>query len=199
MSCVPLSLDYSTAGCATANTYRQRDCKVDCTWNNFSTTCAGPSTIIQVPPAVGQESSTFVILSAAQTITRLKDDTACPKAPIGTLATAYQYIVVHNPNAKPALVTIYNSMVPGGTVIHTQLATYAGTTPPSTAAQRTACVKGLNTFGDDTISGDSNFSTLSDVDRPTVPAGGSILVYDAGFDASAVGTVKLTVRLDALD
>jgi hypothetical protein len=197
-SCVPLSLDFANAGCSTASTYKQRSCKTDCSWDNFSTACSAPPAIIEVPPNVTQQSSTLVTLSASKTITRLKDDTACPNAPIGTLATAFEYVQIHNSNPKPALVTIFNSMAPGGSVIHTQLATYAGSTPPSTAAQRTACVKGLNTFGDDTISGDTNFSTLSDTDRPTVPANGSILVYNAGYDASAVGVVKLTVQLDAL-
>jgi hypothetical protein len=195
-SCVPLSIDLSPAGCATGNTYRQRDCKTDCTWNNFSATCATPPTIIQVPPTVGQSSSTLVTLAATKMMNRLTS--SCPNATVGTLSTAYEYIEVHNPNAKAALVTVYNSVAPGGPTIHTQLAAYAGSTPPP-AASRGSCLKGVNTFGDDTISGDSSFSTLANGQRPTIPAGGSIIIYDAGFSATALGTVKLTVQLDALN
>ncbi len=206
-SCVPLSLDFSTAGCTQADTFRQRSCKADCTWNNFSTTCGAAPAIIQVPPTVGSASSTIVTLTSTKTILRLTGDTTCPVAGISpTLATAYEYVQIHNPNAKTATVTIFDSLAPGGVVFHTVLASYNGATPPSTDTARKACVKGMNIFGDDTITGDSNFASLSDTDRPTIPPNGDITIYNAAFakydptkPADSTGSVKLTVQLDALE
>lgn len=195
-SCSPLSVDLSSAGCATAGTFRQRSCKTDCTYDNFSASCTAPPTTIQVGTGLGSESSTVVEFSATTTIARLSGF-SCPQT-IGTNLVPYEYVTVHNPNAKSATVTIYNSAVTGGSVIATQMATYPGTGQPT---DRKACTK-YNDFGDDTITGDSSFASLSDTDSPVIPANGSILVYvamDQKVSATnPAGPVKLTVRLDAL-
>jgi hypothetical protein len=204
-SCVPLGVELSTAGCATADTYRSRSCKTDCTWNSFSTTCGAPPKVIEVPPTAGSVNSTIVDLVSTKTMLKMASST-CPTATINaTVSTPYDYIQVHNPNAKSAVVTVYDSLAPGGVVFHTILASYAGATPPSGDPARKACVKGVNTFGDDTITGDFNFASLSDTDAVTVPANGSVEIYVAAYNAYAAanpknstGPVMLSVRLDSL-
>jgi hypothetical protein len=205
-SCVPLAIDLSTAGCGAAETYRQRSCKADCTWNNFSSTCSAAPTSIEVPPTVGGVSGTIVTLRSAKTAPKLTG--TCPNATLSTTVTSpYEYVHVHNPNAKAAVVTVFNSLAPGGVVFHTVLAAYAGAQSPATDAARKACLAGgVNTFGDDALTGDFDFASLGDGDAVTVPANGTVTIYvgayskfDAAKPAASTGPVRVSVRLDALD
>jgi hypothetical protein len=202
-SCVPGAVDLSTAGCATADTYRQRTCAASCTYGSFGATCSPAPATIQVPPSPGQITTALVTLTSTKTIGRLGG--TCPAATIAATATPYAYVTVHNPNAKAATVAVYNQQAPGGTIFPTLLASYAGATVPATAAARKACVKGVNDFGDDTLTGDSSFASLSDVDAVTIPAGGSVVVYDGAqdkYDAAnptgSTGKVLLAVQLISL-
>jgi hypothetical protein len=197
-SCVPGAVDLSTAGCAAPDTYRQRTCQATCQYDNFSASCSAPPTTIEVPPTVGSTNSTIVILSAAAMIA--KTTGTCPSATVSTtVSTPGAWIKVHNPNAKAATVTIYNSAAPGGpSTLPTLLASYAGANPPATATAQKACVKGVSSFSDDTLTGDFDFAALTGIDAVTVPANGTITVYDAAQTKTSTGKVKLSVQLDRL-
>ena len=47
-SCSPGATEYASAGCTTANTYRNRTCGTACTWGTFSTACAEPNNPIKL-------------------------------------------------------------------------------------------------------------------------------------------------------
>jgi hypothetical protein len=195
-SCTPGAIDLSPAGCG-ANTYRQRSCPNSCTWNAFSTTCSVPPTSIEVAPTIGGTNSTLATLSASQTMPLLAG--FCPTATIGTTSTPFVYLSVHNPNAQDAVVTIFTSQATGGPIVGTVLAAYSGAANPTTDALRKACVKGVSTYGDTSITGSSSFASLSGADAVTVPANGTVRVYLAGELATSVGTVKLSARTDNLN
>lgn len=198
-SCTPGGVELSGAGCG-ADTYRQRTCQSNCSWNSFSTTCSPPPTTVEVPPTPGGINYTIATLSASQTIARLSG--LCPNASVSTSATyitPYLYLTVHNGNAKDAVVTIFTSQAPGGTNVKTVLAAYAGTVAPTTDAARKACLKGTNSYGDSAITGSTDFASLHGSNAVTVPAGGTVSVYLGGETATSTGLVKLGVRTDTLN
>lgn len=190
-SCTPGGVELSGAGCP-ADQYRQRSCSATCTYDNFSA-CMAPPTTIEVPPTLASVNYTIANLSASQTEGRLGG--SCPNASISTtIITPYVHLSVHNGNAKDAVVTIFSSQAPGGAIVKTVLAAYAS--EPGTEAQRKACTKGTNSYGDTTITGSSDFASLHGTQAVTVPAGGTITVYLAGELATSTGIVKLSVRTD---
>ena len=192
-ACTPGGVDLSNAGCG-ADQYRQRTCSAACAYDNFSACMSAPTTI-EVPPTASGVNYTFATLSASQTAGRIGG--TCPNATISTTVTSpYLHLTVHNGNAKDAVVTIFSSQAPNGSVVKTVLAAYA--TTPANDAQRKACVKGTNSFGDTTLTGSSDFASLHGSNAVTVPAGGSVVVHLAGELATSVGTVKVSVRTDKL-
>ena len=204
-SCVPGSVDLANAGCATADTYHQRTCSSACTYANFGATCDAAPTTIAVGPTVGNVTSTIVTLTSTKTATRLGG--SCPAGTLTAAATVtpYAYIKVHNPLAKSVVVSVYDSVAPGGVVFPTILASYGAATP-TTDVQRKACVKGLNDFGDDALTGDSDFASLSDTDAVTIAAGATVTIYNAAYSkysaanpAASTGKVKLNVRLEQIN
>lgn len=196
-SCTPGGVELSAAGCA-ADTYRQRSCQTTCVWNGFTTTCSAPPTTIEVPPTAGGTNSTVATLAASQTAPRLGG--LCPNGSLSTTATTpYVYLSVHNGNAKDAVVTLYTSQAPGGAVLKTVLAAYSGAATPSTDAQRKACLKGANSYGDAALTGSTDFASLDGADAVTIPAAGTVRVYVAGETATTTGIVKLSARTDKLN
>ena len=203
-SCVPGSVDLANAGCSTTDAYHQRTCASTCTYGNFGTTCDPAPTTIAVGPTVGNVTSTLVTLTSTQTATRLGG--TCPAGTLTGAATVtpYAYLKVHNPLAKSVMVSVYDSVAPGGVVFPTILASYGAATP-TTDVQRKACVKGLNDFGDDLLTGDSDFASLSDTDAVTIPAGGTVTIYNAAYNKYAAanpslstGKVQLNVRVEQI-
>ena len=204
-SCVPGAVDLSTASCPVADVYRQRTCGSACTYDNFSATCTPAPTTITVGPTVGNVTSTIVNLTSTQTAPRLGG--TCPAGTLtaATTVTPYAYVKVHNPLARSVLVSVYDSVAPGGSVFATILASYGAATP-TTDVQRKACVKGVNDFGDDLLTGDSDFASLSDTDAITIPAGGTVTIYNAAFSkysaanpAASTGKVRLNVRVEHIN
>jgi hypothetical protein len=204
-SCSPGSMDFSTAGCGTANTYRTRSCENTCTWNAFSGTCAAPSTTVTVPATVGSVNSTIAILANDVVTPRLTG--SCPTATLSTtVSTPTLYMKVKNNNAKAAVVTIYNSQAPGGGIVKTILAEYDGAANPSTEAARKACTKGVSTYGNSSLTGNSSFASLDGTTRQvTIPANGTATIYLAAYNAydatkpaDSTGPVKLNVRTESL-
>lgn len=204
-ACVPGAVDLSSAGCAGADTYHQRTCGAACTYGNFGLTCDAPPTSITVGPTIGSVTSTIVTLSSAQTAPRL--GSFCPTATLAAATlTPYQYIKVVNPLAKAVTVSVYNSLAPGGVVFPTIMASYKAATPATDVARK-ACVKGVNDFGNDLLTGDSDFASLDDDDgnAVTIPASGTVTIYVAAYNkynaanpALSTGKVKLSVRLEQI-
>jgi hypothetical protein len=194
-SCAPGNVDLSSASCTTPNTYRQRTCGSTCTYGSFGASCAPPPTTVEVPVTAGQVTGTLVTFSSDQTAALLAG--TCPSATTSTTTTtAYTYVTVHNPNALSATVAIYNSQATGGTVFTTELAAYDGTTVP---ANRATCLKGVATYGTSALTGSSSFASLDNTRAVTIPAGGSVIVYDAARSATTTaGTAQFNVKLVSL-
>ena len=199
-SCAPGNVTLLAAGCPTG-TYRQQECKADCTQGNASLTCDAPPTFVTVPTAVGGLTSSLITLSASQTIASLDYSSNCPAATVNTTLTPYNYFEVRNTTGKVAKVTVFHSQATGGTISDTIMAAYAGTTPPTTAAQRKACVAGVGDSSSMSLTGDSDFAALTDTDAVTIPAGESVMIYSANYSATSgtLGLFKLNVRTDALN
>jgi hypothetical protein len=202
---VPGTVDLSSAGCVTPDTYRQRTCGSACTYASFGLTCEAAPTTITVGPTVGSVTSTIATLTSTQTATRLGG--TCPNATLSTATTVtpYVYLEVQNPLAKSVVVSVYHSMAPGGVVLSTVLAAYNGAAP-ATDAQRKACLKGTNHFGDAALTGDSDFASLTKTNAVTIPPGGTITVYSAAYTAfsaanpaASTGKVKLNVRVEQIN
>jgi hypothetical protein len=205
MSCVPGAVDLSNAGCTTTATYHQRTCASTCTYGNYGLTCDAAPTTIEVGPTVGNVTSTIATFTSTQTTTRLTG--SCPTATLSavTTVTPYVYIKVHNPLAKSVVVSVYDSVAPGGVVFPTLLASYGAATPATDVARK-ACVQGVNDFGDDSLTGDSDFASLSDVDAVTIPANGTVTIYNGAYNKYSAGTpslstgnVLLNVRLEQIN
>lgn len=203
-SCPPGSVDLTSAGCTTPNTFRARTCKADCSYNPYGD-CAAPPTTINVAPTVGSVSSTVAILSSSKTMPKLAG--TCPNATLSTtISSPYTYIQVKNTLSKTVTASIYNSLAPGGVVIETTLASYVGAVAPTAEAARKACDKGTNTLGTASLTGDSKFASLDGTRKVTIPAGGTVSVYvaaDKAYDASkpaeSTGPVKLNVKTETLE
>jgi len=203
-SCVPASIGLTSAGCTDPNTYRQRTCSAACVPSSFSLACEAAPTTIEVPPTIGSVSSTIAFLSEAQVAPRMLG--TCPSGILSTtISTPYVYLSVHNPTAKSAVVSIYNSMAPGGAVIKTLLASY-GPTVPTDDASRKACVKGTNSFGTAALTGNSSFASLDLTRAVTLGPDQTAVVYVAASNAFvaatpalSTGKVMLNVRTEQLN
>lgn len=203
-ACTPGGVDLSNAGCADADTYRSRSCNATCAYSTFSPTCAAPPTIVEVPPTPATTNSTIVLIDESQVLPRATG--TCPNATLSTtISTPYTYIQVHNPNAKSATVSIYNSLASGGVAFKTMLIAYAGATPPSGDAERKACVK-LRTSGTSALTGDIKFASLDNTYAVTIAPGATVTVfvgaynaYDATKPAESTGKVKLNVQTVSLN
>ncbi len=203
-SCVPGGVELSSAGCASANAFRQRTCQSACTYPNFGATCDPPPTSVEVGPTPGSVTSTVAILSEAQTLSRMSG--TCPSATLSTtVSSPYVYLQVHNPLARAAVVAIYNSLAPGGVAFKTALAAYDGATGPTDDATRKTCLKGASTFGTAALTGDSKFASLDGTKAVTIAAGATVTVYVAAYNAydplkpaDSTGKVKLNVQTVSL-
>ena len=184
-SCKPTTVEYSTAGCATPSTYRNRMCSAACTWSNFSATCETPVNDLKldIGGAVAAVTTKTITFSAAHVLSRLSAFSTCPQASAPTAGNyPYQYVEIHNPSAtKAAKVTVYASAAPGGAVVDTMMVGYATPLQPMDDAGRKACRDGANDQSatvDLPLTGSVDFSILKAV---AIPAGGSILIYIASY------------------
>lgn len=203
-SCVPGNVDLSSAGCS-ADEFRQRSCGAACTYGNFGASCAAPPTTIEVGPTQGSVTSTVAILTAAQQMPTISG-TSCPNATLSTTKTSpYVYIQIHNPLAKAASISIYNSLATGGVAFKTALAAYDGNVSPTDAAGRAACLK-ATTYGTSALTGDTKFASLDGTTKGvTIAAGATISVavsaynnYAAANPADTTGKVNLNVQTVAV-
>lgn len=203
-SCVPTSIGLTSAGCADPNTYHQRTCSAICVPSSFSLTCDAAPTTLEVPPTIGSVSSTITYLSEAQVAPRMLG--TCPAGALSTIiSTPYVYLSVHNPTAKTAVVSVYNSMAPGGAVVKTVLASYGATVPADDTARK-ACVKGTSSFGTAALTGNSSFASLDLTRAVTLAPNETAVVYVAAYNAFvaatpalSTGKVMLNVRTEQLN
>ncbi len=204
-SCVPGGVELSSAGCAQSDQFRSRTCQsASCIPNNFSATCAAPPTVIEVGPTPGSVTSTIAVLTQSQTLSRMTG--LCPTATLSTtVSPPYVYLQVHNPLARAAVVSIYNSVAPGGVIFKTALAAYDGATGPTDDASRKTCIRGASTYGTTALTGDSRFASLDGARAVTIAAGATVSVYVGAYDAfdplkptNSTGNVKLNVQTVSL-
>ncbi|HSO32119.1 MAG TPA: hypothetical protein VLT33_06380 [Labilithrix sp.] len=205
-NCKPTTTEYSTAGCVTAQTYRNRTCGAACTWGNFSATCEAPVNELKldIGTTVAAVTSKTITFSAVRQGPRMTG--SCPSATVSASTKyPYQYVEVHNPTAKAAKVSVYASVAPGGQIVDTLMAVYGTSIQPMDDASRKACRDGVNDqSADTTLTGDSNFSLIKAV---AIPAGGSVLVYlgayvEVGaldFDGlPGVGDLNINTKVETL-
>jgi len=207
-SCVPATVEYSTAGCPQPNTYRQRTCKADCTWDAFSVTCGSPVNdhVLTASATVGNTETLTVTLLATKTDKALDWLGGCPNTgsfDIGNFA--YEYVEIKNPTAKQATVTIYTSQAPAGVTLDTIMVVYDGAVKPMSDPQKLACKWGVadQSYSDTNLTGASSFAIQKNV---VIPANGSVLLdvwsypeVDPLDPTDTTGPLLVNVRTDALN
>lgn len=209
-SCKPGSVEYVTAGCTTASTYRNRVCGAACTWGSYSA-CETPTTpnTMTAAAAVGGVVSAQWTLAGATKRPSTADD--CPQ-PVSS-ATTYPYAVVEvtNPSATKTMeLTAYQSKSPTGKDnIDMVMWTYNGNAVPMTDALLGMCVKGVHDYcpeGQSDVTGNlcgntgSNFYFAS-IETISIPPGGKILVYSSTYGSSTAmgdGTFMLNLKTTKL-
>jgi hypothetical protein len=207
-NCKAGSVEYINAGCTTASTYRNRTCGAACTWSGYSATCAAPvnDIVLNVPATVGGTAFKAITFSTAKMAARLSSYGSCPTSSAPSVGDyPYQYVEIHNPTAKAAVVTLYTSAGPSAVVIDTIMAAYQTPIQPMDDAGRQACTWGVNdqSSSDTALTGNSNFSILKAV---PIPAGGSILVYTAAYyeyvaggSSTTTGAIQMNVKVEQLN
>jgi hypothetical protein len=200
-ACAPGTVEFTSAGCPTADEYKSRSCDATCKFPAFSATC-GPRKLT-IAGTVGASVRTDVVLDAAKTMKKLDEFTTCPSAQFGIGLVSFVYLVVENTTAKAATVTAYNRPAAGGGELDTMIWTYNGTTPPTTDAQIKACAKGVadectGTLASNICGNTMEIYNLAALEGITIPAGGKILVYVSGYDSTVLGKVTLVIRTDSL-
>lgn len=198
-SCVPGTVDYTTAGCA-ASTYRNRTCGATCTYGGYSATCQEPSNPnkMTISATVGAVVSAQWTLAASQVGKKLSG-TCGGSASVSMPANyAWAAVEVKNPNpTQKATIQIYHSGT--GKPLDTLLWVYNKTLPPNTDALLAACDVGV---ADSCIAGDpcgnsANGGSSLDwagLDNVTIPAGGKILVYTSGYSSTVLGNFNLNLK-----
>lgn len=201
-SCKPGLLEYSTAGCSTPNTYRNRTCQNSCQWSGFSTTCDAPNNPnkMTISGTVGQTVTQQWTLTPASAAKKPGD---CGASSVGPSLYQQVAVEIRNPTSQKATVSIYQSKAGASAVeIDTVLWIYNKTLPPSDDAALLACDYGVedscgttpsNLCGN--VTSTFNFAGASNV---TINAGSAILVYSAGFSTTTTGAFNLNVKTDAL-
>lgn len=198
-ACSPGSRDYTTAGCP-ADGYRAHECTAACTWTNYPSTC-GPLDFEMVASTTvtGEVSGVFPL---RQSLMGKRLTGSCPN---GTLSTTTKhpmlFVEVKNPTSQAMVVSAYNAQAPGGPIIDTMMASYAGAVRPVTDAERKACVKGA---ADPCPSGLGCSNSFAGITGVAIPANGSALIwfgayYEAGSSITTEGNVKLVIRTDSLN
>lgn len=206
-SCVPTSIDYSTAGCTTAQTYRNRVCGATCQYGNYSATCDAPvnANKLTISLTAGTTPASNVsgnyTLSAAKV--GYKVTGGCPGSVSATADFPYEVVEVKNPSATlTAKVSAWNSGTPA---IDNVMAAYYTNLAPQTSAQVGACSVGVNDFCPSSLpcTSDDNWAGLTGTQQITIPPGQVVLIrfqsyYAVGGGSVSTGAATLTVRTDSL-
>jgi hypothetical protein len=199
-ACTPSAIDYSTAGCSTPNTYRNRTCSGTCQWSAFSGTCAAPNNPnkMTISGTVGQVVSQQWTLSAS---TQGHKPSDCGGS---ASSTNVQYVAVEvkNNTAQKATVSIYQTKAPSGSELDTLIWVYNKTLPPQDDTTLVACDYGVEDSCSSTVPANlcANASSynLAGLSNVTINAGASVLVYSSGYSSSVTGPFILNVKTDLL-
>lgn len=166
---------------------------------------AAVNDVLDIGAAVSVVTRRTIGLSNARMSSRPAAFASCPLAQTMTAGNyPYQYIVLRNPSAaKAAKVTVYLSVGPGGVIIDTIMAVYAGAVQPLDDNARKLCRDGVNDQSSDVaLTGHADFSILKGV---AIPAGGSVLAYISTFYAYeggaeiTTGNINLNTKVETLD
>lgn len=197
-ACSPGAVKYTTAGCSLANTFRKQTCEQNCQFGLPAPLPCGPKdSDLTVSTLVGGSvSAEFDFSAANDQIPRLNSTSACPATINGT-STSYKYITVKNTSAQAAKVEIWFDKVVGGANQDTIVAWYPGTAIPTTQAERLACSGAVNDICSSAPCVGS-WSGLVGTQAPTIPANSSIVVYHAGYFASATGSFVMYAKTVSL-
>jgi hypothetical protein len=204
-ACTPGKVDYTAAGCSTANTYRSRTCGDTCAFSGYSSTCAAPNNPnkMQISGTVNGTTSKDWSLTATNVGSRLGIfGSGCP-ATVSTGNYPFVAVEVQNTTSKKATVTIQS--LPGApTDLDIVIWAYNNTLPAQDDTALAACdYPGTDSCpsGSGVTCPSGYWGGLKDV---TINAGASVLVYLASYwDAddtfeSSTGTVNLTLKTTAL-
>ena len=202
--CAAGAVDYTTASCSTANTYRSRTCSTTCMWGNYSATCAQATTPnkMSVPATVGG------VVTAKWTLAGTTHrPSTCPDT-VGPSSESVPYVVVEltNPTAKAAEVSLYQSKSDTGAEDDLVLWTYNGAGLPLTDAALGACVGSVadSCSGTDASNpcGNTDNFDFAELDTVAIPAGASILVYSGAYGSFVTlggdGSFNLNVKTTKL-
>jgi hypothetical protein len=207
--CAAGTVDYTTASCSTANTYRSRTCSATCTWGNYSATCAAANT----PNKMTVSSTLNGVVTAKWT---LAGDTKRPDSCPGTIDGfsedgPYAAVEIVNPTTHAVEITAYQSASPTGKAnLDMVMWTYDGNSLPLNDASLGACTKGVEDYclgsGQDVATNPcgntgSNFY-FAGLTTIAIPANSSILVYNSTFSSSTVvgdGTFNLNIKTTKLN
>ena len=209
--CAAGAVDYTTASCSTANTYRSRTCSATCMWGNYSSACAAATT----PNKMTASASVNGVVTAKWTVAgdSNRPSGTCPATMIDSFEHGpYSVVEIDNPSAtKTAVVSAYQSASPTGQAnLDMVMWTYAGNSLPLNDASLLVCVKGVEDYcmgsGQDLATNpcgntSSNFY-FAGIPGISIPPGGSILVYSSTFSSSTVvgdGTFNLNIKTTALN
>lgn len=196
-ACSPGAVKYTTAGCTDANTFRKQTCEATCQFGAPSPLPCGPKDgDLTVSTLVGGTvSGEFDFSPANDQIPRLITTSTCPTT-LAATSTSYKYILVKNTSAQAAKVEIWFDKVVGGSSQDTVAAYYAGSNIPTTAAERQACTGAVNdTCGAPCV---GSWAGLVGTQAAIIPANSTIVVYHAGYFASATGSFVMYAKTVAL-
>ena len=136
-------LEYTTVGCPTANTYRQRTCDALCGWGSY-TTCAPPANdlVLDINGVVGQTAALGITLAVTQMATGIPTGGTCPAASLLAGTYPYAYVEIKNGTAKQATVAVSTSVPAGGSSIYPVLVGYKLPFVPGDDVGRLQCAYG---------------------------------------------------------
>ncbi len=206
-SCAAGTVAWSTAGCATSGTFRERSCSAACQWSSFASTCSGADFSMNAPAAMGATTSVIVPLTTAYRTKRVTG--SCSGASGATLSPTDKHNVafvrVTNTQAQNVTLSAWNSQAPGGALVNTVLVAYA--TQPTSDEELKACDKGAGDYCPTSTlpCGDSQFGALTGTSAVVVPAGGTRVIAITAYDPQGTpgsvteGPILLTLRTDALE
>jgi hypothetical protein len=191
-SCSPGTIDYTTAGCATPGSYRNRTCSGTCTWSNYSATCEEPNNPnkLTIAGAVNGTVTGSYNLTAAKVGKRPPLYTCNTGALSTTADYPYELVELRNDTGKTASVTV---TAPKG-AFRVTIASYNTNIPPQTDAALVSCTDA-----------DYNFTSYDAVITLSMPANARYLVRITSYYAmsdvgqTSTGTASISAVTTALN
>jgi hypothetical protein len=203
-SCAPGTIEYLSAGCPTAQTYRNKACGTACTWGSVSATCEAPNNPNKITisaTAAGTVTGNYN-LSTAKMGPRISG--GCPGASVSTTVDhPYEIVEVKNATAQTAKVSAWLTGTPA---VDTVMAAYQTNLPPQNDTERKACKWGVNDYCPSSLpcTTQDEWSGLTGTQQLIIPPGQVVLVWFGSYypnsstTETTTGTATLTLRTDVL-